>query len=794
MSSEASATHVSDKENGMEERENSIDTEQLTPQPRKRIKRQEIYDPEQDKNEKRALRKDYRNLIISTEENRQDYLKSNSNGLSETLAKANSLYKKVRNTHEAILDSRILVLSADLSVQKARRMKIDSNAFDTDDYVGKLVNFMGGSQPHLEEEDDAPLDWLGLGKVAARFTTRVPSMAYMLGPLSIEQKERTKGKSQVRIEKNEKDLRTPISMKEQDIERQENETTRNVKMIADFIQERQPINLFEFIINPESFSQTIENLFYLSFLVRDGQVSIDDEDGQPIITRCESATAEDYENGLIKKQVVLEMDMALWKQLIEVYEIKKSIIPTRVKKEYRAGKWYGGGSLYLFSLYGPQLGKELAYKQVELSFVGSTGNNGLYLMGPLTGWFLDKYGPRWSCILAAICIFSGYTLMGFTYNHILPNSSFILMATYYGLVGAGLSFSCMAALNVVAKNFEKHRGTALGIPSAFFGLSAFLLSQYSEIFLVDSKGRLDVFKLLLSLGIAFGIANIISTAWLRIIPSRVEEEVIVDINGNEQTPLLTPSNTAITTYNNSSLNTNTFISDPSAWLLFFSFFFLSGTGLMVINAIGTIIVSLVLASNPSDSLVTTNPRTSQLQSFHVSLISIASCLGRISMGIASDYYKLYHGTSRLIFWLIAAIIMLCSQLYAAFGLALLDSAEKALSTLWILSIGTGFTYGTFFSLGPTITSELWGLPRFGINWGTMILAPAVGGLSMNLVFGILYDYYAKKQSIGDDFDEVRQCRGVECFQMAFYVSSFICLVGILLAWVLFVRNQRVISL
>jgi hypothetical protein len=57
-------------------------------------------------------------------------------------------------------------------------------------------------------------------------------------------------------------------------------------MIFDVLGEKQPINFFEFIINPESFGQTVENLFYLSFLIRDGKVNIDDESGQPILSKC----------------------------------------------------------------------------------------------------------------------------------------------------------------------------------------------------------------------------------------------------------------------------------------------------------------------------------------------------------------------------------------------------------------------------------------------------------------------------------------------------------------------------
>lgn len=43
------------------------------------------------------------------------------------------------------------------------------------------------------------------------------------------------------------------------------------------------INLFRFIINPDDFAQSVENLFYLSFSIRDGKCALQIQDGEPVI-------------------------------------------------------------------------------------------------------------------------------------------------------------------------------------------------------------------------------------------------------------------------------------------------------------------------------------------------------------------------------------------------------------------------------------------------------------------------------------------------------------------------------
>jgi non-structural maintenance of chromosomes element 4 len=83
---------------------------------------------------------------------------------------------------------------------KARAMKAGTGAFDIDDFVSKLITFMGGrrgggagpkdhpnrgedddygEEDDDDDDDDQPLDWEKIGRKALAKSRRVPLMDFM---------------------------------------------------------------------------------------------------------------------------------------------------------------------------------------------------------------------------------------------------------------------------------------------------------------------------------------------------------------------------------------------------------------------------------------------------------------------------------------------------------------------------------------------------------------------------------------------------------------------------------------
>ena len=288
---------------------------------------------------------------LKLSDNRDAYLRADNNGLENTINQANSIFEAMKQTSDATLDSRLMVNVSDLLAKKSAQMVLGdtSTGLDVDEFVSKCIFFMkrnpaqdGEGAPTAtqrrrrrqndhddnddddDDEDAASLDWSSLGAKACLPSNRRPPVpGFLLGPLSVQKKARTQtqrrarqardtGGREVRPEaltkddlgQTENNTLTVICSKirytlERHCEEAENAVEAAGELTEDLMKEYRigetgGPHLFDFVINPYSFGQTIENIFYVSFLIKEGNVGVDmDSEGLPTLSTfaCKPAGA-----------------------------------------------------------------------------------------------------------------------------------------------------------------------------------------------------------------------------------------------------------------------------------------------------------------------------------------------------------------------------------------------------------------------------------------------------------------------------------------------------------------------
>jgi hypothetical protein len=257
--------------------------------------------------------------------------------LESVIDRANQVYGRVKQTSDATVDSRLLVNISDTALKASAQLTLGDNStgVDIDEFVSKCIQFMKHDQTNPsstqrrrqrqdndedDEEQESILDWAHLGSHACfPFNLRPPAPSFLLGPLSVQKKARAQTQRRARQRKDStvKEAR-PEALTETDLQSNENNalTTlcQNIKKLLDshcataaatiealgdleddqvsIEMKRNRISptggpsLFDFAINPRSFGQTVENIFYISFLIKEGNVGLEfDDDGLPTLSK-----------------------------------------------------------------------------------------------------------------------------------------------------------------------------------------------------------------------------------------------------------------------------------------------------------------------------------------------------------------------------------------------------------------------------------------------------------------------------------------------------------------------------
>lgn len=114
-----------------------------------------------------------------------------------------------------------------------------------------------------------------------------------------------------------------------------------------------------------------------------------------------------------------------------------------------------------------------------------------------------------------------------------------------------------------------------------------------------------------------------------------------------------------------------------------------------------------------------------------------------------------------------------------FGISLLGEPVGA-SFIFISCILIGVCLGTWWVIVPQIVMDDAGPKNFGLNWGLAVFLNALGILA----FGQLFDWIYGKQGDGSD-----KCAGEKCILVQFIIFGVLCLLGLLLSYIAFSKDD-----
>ncbi|KAG0268571.1 hypothetical protein DFQ27_006350 [Actinomortierella ambigua] len=315
----------------------------------------------------------------------------------------------------------------------------------------------------------------------------------------------------------------------------------------------------------------------------------------------------------------------------------------------------------------------------RVAMIGTLATTFTYLLGMLSGRFVDQYGYRAAAIVGSCIMAAGLIGASFAQN----------IATLYGcqgfLLGIGSSLVYLPAVACPAHWFDRHRSAAIGIVVSGSGFGGLVLGPTIE-HLISSVGfrwTLRLQGLLCLIGI--GGSGLFLKTRLPRLPGEANKKPPMDFRICKQVPFIT-------------LATANFLLSLGYMI---PFFFLS-----------TYSVHIGLT-----------PKTGALL---IGLMNGASLLGRIILGFVTDR--------------VGRINMLClCATVSGLSILCLWPVAKSTGVLVVFSLLYGWHCGGFYAVLGSVIAQLFGLDHLGTVTGALFGSVGLGYLIGAPVSGILLD-------------------------------------------------------
>ncbi|KLU83421.1 hypothetical protein MAPG_02481 [Magnaporthiopsis poae ATCC 64411] len=303
------------------------------------------FNPNQSLNERREIQRHVRGLLRKTAENQEDLLSARPTLYAEMLQEADDYIHQIKQTFEATVDSRLILNVAETAYRRSNRLTAGAGTIggvDVDELVSKCITYMKHGRGIADDSH---------AELLHEVRPEVLDPQAMQAGANAEKGDLTATCTRIfRL------LRTAVAESQAACMRAvEDELPEHLRDDADAlrpfydrfaIRDTGGIDLLRFAVNPRSFAQTVENMFYISFLIRDAKVNLEfDDDGLPSISPLDDDDdGESAErSNPTRHQAIIELDQAKWREVIDVFNITESIIPHRADTDHSgpgARGWY----------------------------------------------------------------------------------------------------------------------------------------------------------------------------------------------------------------------------------------------------------------------------------------------------------------------------------------------------------------------------------------------------------------------------------------------------------------------
>ncbi|XP_019265684.1 PREDICTED: non-structural maintenance of chromosomes element 4 homolog A-like [Nicotiana attenuata] len=272
--------------------------------------------------EARGVRTKYSDIQNRICEGKDEIGNVDSEKFKEIMKDIENSHYEVKRPREQVADAEALF---DLTKTLAASVRSHSTGVTPYIFISSLLDVFG-RQGSNGRSVNANTLWKHIGLAVSPIFRNAGGCLTMLGPMNCEFKCR-----KVTCRPRTK-VHSRACPKELEVNSEEKtDTDKNISTMFQILGKKKRVKFESLIMNRKCFAQSIENLFALSFLVKDGRVLVDvDESGSHCVSPRNGPAAAAVKSGEVKySHFVFRLDFADWELMKNVVPEGEELMPNR---------------------------------------------------------------------------------------------------------------------------------------------------------------------------------------------------------------------------------------------------------------------------------------------------------------------------------------------------------------------------------------------------------------------------------------------------------------------------------